>query len=690
MTVWSSTYVSLGTVVSGAANSWVVSVGGTYGSQAMQAATIGASVPTAADAVFFDQAGTYTVTCTGALTCLDITVSAGTVTFAQGTSPTFAITGSMSLVAGTVWTATGTITFNATTTGKTVSASGVSFASAIIFNGVGGGWTLSTAITVTNTTGITFANGTFSTGNFACSSPTYTTSTGTKSVSLGSSAITATKTIIAWSFGTVTGLTFNAGTSTITCNASGGPYFSGGGLTYNNVIFSGSGNGSISGANTFANLTVTNSTAENMARVYINANQIITGTLTANAGTYNSRVTFSGGGTSYTITAATVALAYCDFQDITAAGASGTWSGTSFGNCGGNSNITFPAAKTVYWNLAGAQNYSAVGWATTSGGSPAAANFPLPQDTVIFNNTGSVTGTITINEIWNIGTMDMSARTSAMTLATTPAIHFYGSWKNGTGTTLSGSNFIYCFGKTTQQITSAGKTFTQSFNVDNVSGTVQLIDDLTATNGLYLVSGTLDINGKNLNIPDFNSSYSNTRTIAFGIGSVTCSGTGTVWNTATTTGLTVTGAGSISLTSASAKTFAGGGFSYSTITLDQGGAGALTITGSNTFSDITNTYNATGATSILFTAGTTSTFTNWNASGAAGKVLTISSVTAATHTLSKATGTVNADYLSLTNSIATGGATWNATNSTDGGGNTGWIITGATPSSTGNFFFMFD
>ena len=60
----------------------------------------GASVPTAADSVFFDQAGTYKVTCTGALTCLDITVSAGTVTFADGTTPTFAISGSMSLVAG--------------------------------------------------------------------------------------------------------------------------------------------------------------------------------------------------------------------------------------------------------------------------------------------------------------------------------------------------------------------------------------------------------------------------------------------------------------------------------------------------------------------------------------------------------------------------------------------------------------
>lgn len=52
MTVWSSSHVSLGTIVSGSLNSWVVSVGGTYGSQGMSAATVGASVPTASDNVF--------------------------------------------------------------------------------------------------------------------------------------------------------------------------------------------------------------------------------------------------------------------------------------------------------------------------------------------------------------------------------------------------------------------------------------------------------------------------------------------------------------------------------------------------------------------------------------------------------------------------------------------------------------
>jgi hypothetical protein len=135
------------------------------------------------------------------------------------------------------------------------------------------------------------------------------------------------------------------------------------------------------------------------------------------------------------------------------------------------------------------------------------------------------------------------------------------------------------------------------------------------------------------------------------------------------------------MTSASAKTFAGNGLTYYNI--NQGGAGALTITGSNNFNDITNTYSATGATSILFTAGTTNTFANWNASGAAGRVLTIGSSTAASHTLSKASGTVNANFLSISRSNATGGADWNATYSVDNGNNTGWIFI------NGGAFMMF-
>lgn len=65
--------------------------------------------------------------------------------------------------------------------------------------------------------------------------------------------------------------------------------------------------------------------------------------------------------------------------------------------------------------------------------------------------------------------------------------------------------------------------------------------------------------------------------------------------------------------------------------------------------------------------------------------------TAASHTLSKSTGIVSADFLSISRSIATGGADWYAgANSTNGGGNTGWIFTAAPSAGGGSFiaFFM--
>jgi hypothetical protein len=126
------------------------------------------------------------------------------------------------------------------------------------------------------------------------------------------------------------------------------------------------------------------------------------------------------------------------------------------------------------------------------------------------------------------------------------------------------------------------------------------------------------------------------------------------------------------MTSATAKTFVGGGSTFNA-TLNQGGVGTLTLTGANTFEDITNTVQPA---TVLFTAATTTTFTNgFNLRGTAGNLITIGSVTAASHTLSKASGTISTNYLSISRSTATGGAGWYCgNNSTDGGNNSGWFF----------------
>jgi uncharacterized protein YlxW (UPF0749 family) len=139
----------------------------------------------------------------------------------------------------------------------------------------------------------------------------------------------------------------------------------------------------------------------------------------------------------------------------------------------------------------------------------------------------------------------------------------------------------------------------------------------------------------------------------------------------------------------------GGGLAYTNITLNQGGAGTLTITGNNTFKDITNTYKATGATAISL-AATTQRVSQWTAAGESGRVLTVQGTSASSPATLILTGATKPDVNHLT---ATGIRAYNLTdtwyvgaNSTNNG-SLGLLFEAApappTPSGSGNFFFVF-
>ena len=88
---------------------------------------------------------------------------------------------------------------------------------------------------------------------------------------------------------------------------------------------------------------------------------------------------------------------------------------------------------------------------------------------------------------------------------------------------------------------------------------------------------------------------------------------------------------------------------------------------------------------------TTQTFTAFTLSGILGSLVTINSSTAATQaTLSKSSGTVSVNYLSIRDSAATGGAGWYAgTTSTNVSNNTGWIFAAPSGYTAGGLFFAF-
>jgi hypothetical protein len=608
----------------------------------------GASAPTATDDVFFDQAGTYTVTVTAGR-CQNITVSAGTVTFSGVTTgPT--ISGSMSLVAGTVWSigAALTTTFNATTTGQTVTTNGVSLSSQVTFNGVGGGWTLGSALTLTQT--LTVTNGSFNSGNFAITTSGFSSSnSNTRSISLGSSTVTISITSsTALNLGTTTGLTWNAGTSQINLS-SGTSGIASGNLTFNNVSFTSNAAAilTITGVNTFSTLAFAGRTTLGMALVNFSDNQTIS-TLTLSAGTnaaYRTTLRSDIIGTQRTlaVTTLTAGAADYDFRDIAVTGSASPIAPTRAGDAKGNSGITFPAAKTVYYRNTGSANWGTAvngSWSLTSGGAANNTAFPLPQDTAVFPAaTYPASGsTTTLNSNYNIGTIDMSLRTTnTMVLATgTTAFPVYGNWINGTGTTRTGTGVITFAGRTAQTITSASGTFTQSFLVNSPGGSVTIQDDFAVTTAaatFTLTAGTLDANGFGFVLSGATSSFSSTgtatRTIAVGSNTWNLSGSGASW-TVSGSGITVTGTGTLNFSSGSAKTFAGGDVQTYPI-LSQGGAGTLTVSENNKFADLVT--NDVGA--VRFTSGTTNEFTAFNLTGTISNTVTLGASTTAQATLKK-------------------------------------------------------
>lgn len=332
-----------------------------------------------------------------------------------------------------------------------------------------------------------------------------------------------------------------------------------------------------------------------------------------------------------------------------------TVTGTPVINVSNNSS----AASTV--NISSSSEVSSVSFNITVG------NYALTLAGRSRNlNFTGFTGPTTFSSHINYGNVTLASAASGATY--------------GTGTLTFSATSSKTITANSASIASLAMTF------NGVAGTWVLQDNISTTAAIALTNGTLDLNGKTFTTSFNARTAAGTKNLTFNGGTLLLSGTATVWNNASPTGFTTTagtGTGSISMSSASAKTFTGGGSIYN-CTLSNDGAGELTVSGSNTFTTIANTVQPT---TFIFTASTTQTVTNFSVSGTSGNIVTInSSPPGAAATLSKASGTVNANYLSLQDSTATGGATWNATNSTNVSGNTGWNFL---ISATSNFFALF-
>jgi hypothetical protein len=160
------------------------------------------------------------------------------------------------------------------------------------------------------------------------------------------------------------------------------------------------------------------------------------------------------------------------------------------------------------------------------------------------------TGTITFSSSSSFKNLDFTdgvnptGYAGALTIAAGTIL--YGNLKASTGMTVVASANSLTFAATSgvKTIETAGVTFDRPLTFNGVGGTWQLQSALTsgASRTTVLTNGTLNLNGFTLTTGIFSSSNANARTIAFGTGNITLTGSGTtVLGITTPTNLTVTG-----------------------------------------------------------------------------------------------------------------------------------------------------
>jgi hypothetical protein len=516
------------------------------------------------------------------------------------------------------------------------------------FTGSGGSWQLTSALNNSSAgANITHTRGTLDTNGQTVSTSTFASSSGlTRTLTLGASSITVSaSSSSSWGV-TSGGLTLSNNTATVTVTGASGGFFSSSmnwvGLS---IVFNGSGSQNINGPSgvfTCANLTRTGTAAKTDTFTYSGTNLVVTGALNITGSSTTSRILATSSVVANTTTwsAGSISLTNVDFMNVTATGlaANAAWTGTSLGDALGNTNITFDTPATQTWN------------GNTTGSWSTAANWtsrvPLPQDNVVIN--GLTSGTLTIDMPRVGASVDFTGSTAGhVTLAV--SISIYGSWTYVSTLIVTG-NFSFNFaGRGAYTITCAGIGPATSTSISAPGGTYTCLDNFVFQNsgaGLNVNNGTFDANGFNVTFFVL-SSFGAGATIRMGSGIWSLTGTGSVWN-ANGSSILVPSTSTIKITNTSvtAKSFVGAGLTYNNLQINGAASAAdVTITGANTFNNITGQANA----HLTLTSSTTTTISSLASQGTAGNLFVLDASTSGTQaTLSYAgSGVISVDFMSI-------------------------------------------
>jgi hypothetical protein len=270
----------------------------------------------------------------------------------------------------------------------------------------------------------------------------------------------------------------------------------------------------------------------------------------------------------------------------------------------------------------------------------------------------------------------------------------YGDLTMGAGMTCIGGTSGHNFrGTGTQLITSNGVAFDQPITFTG-TGTYSLQDAFVtgATRQINLNSGTLQTNGYNVTCGTFNYFNNTLKTLNISNSVITIQGgtssSGFNGSTSNTTYNLTNSEIIFTTTGTAVLNGLGSGATNTSLTATMGGTGQLIIGATSQATVIGTLRNTVQPCTIsLLSTANQLTLTNFNLSGTAGNLVTLNTTVAGTaRTIRKTSGTVNAQYMYIQDSVADGGATWNAYDSINSGNNTGWNFL---TTNNGNFFMMF-
>lgn len=670
-------------------------------------------------------------------------------------SPVFSclkIFGSLTLIPAMNYYFNGQISFEAKTTGHTITSAGNHFRRKVDFCGAGGGWILSDDFNSFSSLCLSLGN--LNTNNKKVSVYKFDSSVDYyRSLTLGSSIINITGSQPDAFTAYFKNMTFCPGTSTIrfTSDSSNtGMLFdispadvsfynveftgvssnvtlinkSASTFIFNNLLFEG--NGVVMGDYIY-NGTLTLSPGK-IYSFQAGKTQTLNGNISANGGCGNNiiiRSTLNGVAAKFTKSGGSVNVNKVMLKDIYASGGA-NWNANNsviLTNVNGW-NVTAPSNSGVgyYWT-GGSGNWSdPAHWSLTSGGAANAAGcIPGYSNNVYFdaNSFSSPGQTVTI-DINPAACNDMvwtgALFSPSLNGAPVMSLKIYGSL-----TFIQAMNYNFkgqiFFDATSpgKSISTAGNTFLNFINFTGAGGGWIISDSLSSLSKVNLLFGSLNTNGKPVRVCSFFSNTNTARTLELGSSVITITGTGysgfhagfenmnldAAKSTLRFTtdcgdaGMTLESASSVivfnnvDFTDSSASgyirnvsgksavfnnvNFSGDAHNYgNNIFNDVVIAGSGFINGINSFRNLTFTAGET----YTLQAGLIQTIHGdwWFQGKCTSYIMLYSSVYGYPAYISKATGVVNAFLVHIRDIHCSGGAAFNAYNSVDLGGASGWVF----------------